>query len=74
MVVCNLSSAVATELKLTLCCSVNERTNMEFKIYLLEAWMCSEFGYHRPMLVLQGLRRRQIKTDTFRTAMLIRSI
>ena len=68
MVVCNLSSAVATELKLTLCCSVNERTNMEFKIYLLEAWMCSEFGYHRPMLVLQGLRRRQIKSDTFRTA------
>ena len=61
MVVCNLSSAVATELKLTLCCSVNECTKMERKIYLSEAWMCSEFGYHRPMLVLLGLRRRQTK-------------
>ena len=56
MVVCNLSSAVATELKLTLCCSVNERTNMEFKIYLSEAWMCSEFSYQCLMSDKKGLK------------------
>ena len=29
---------------LTLSCSANERTEMKLKIYLSEAWMCSEFG------------------------------
>ena len=35
---------------LTLLCSVIERTEMNPKIYLSEAWMCSEFGYQCPML------------------------
>ena len=40
---------------LTLSCSANERTEMKLKIYLSEAWMCSEFGYQRPMSNKKGL-------------------
>ena len=29
---------------------------MKLKIYLTEAWMCSEFGYQRPMSNKKGLR------------------
>ena len=36
-------SFILTEF-LTLSCSANERTEMKLKIYLSEAWMCSEFG------------------------------
>ena len=42
---------------LTLSCSANERTEMKLKIYLSEAWMCSEFGYQRPMSNKKGLRK-----------------
>ena len=41
---------------LTLLWPVNERTEMKLKIYLSEAWMCSEFGYQCPMLDKKGLR------------------
>ena len=34
---------------------VNERTEMKLKIYLSEAWMCSEFGFSGPMSVTKGL-------------------
>ena len=40
---------------LTLSCSANEHTEMKLKIYLSEAWMCSEFGYQRPMSNKKGL-------------------
>ena len=40
---------------LTLYCSVNERTEMKLKIYLSDAWMCSEFGYQHPMSIEIGL-------------------
>ena len=36
-------------------CSAIERTEMKRKIYLSEAWMCSEFGYQRPMSDKKGL-------------------
>ena len=39
---------------LTLSCSANERTEMKLKIYLSEAWMCSEFG----MLITDVERER----------------
>jgi len=42
---------------LTLSCSANERTEMKLKIYLSEAWMCSEFGYQRPMSNKKGLKK-----------------
>ena len=44
---------------LTLSCSANERTEMKLKIYLSEAWMCSEFGYQRPMSNKKGLIKQQ---------------
>ena len=30
---------------------------MKLKIYLSEAWMCSEFSYQRPILIKIGLNR-----------------
>ena len=45
----------SSNLTLTLSCSANERTEMKLKIYLSEAWMCSEFGYQRPMSNKKGL-------------------
>ena len=41
---------------LTICCSVNERTEMKQKIYLSEAWIYSEFGYQRAMSNTIGLK------------------
>ena len=45
---------------LTLSCSANERTEMKLKIYLSEAWMCSEFGYQRPMSNKKGLIKKLV--------------
>ena len=39
-----MHSEVTQQRFLTLSCSANERTKMKLKIYLSEAWMCSEFG------------------------------
>ena len=43
-------------LKLTLSCSANERTGMKLKIYLSEAWMCSEFG-----MLITDVERERVK-------------
>ena len=49
-------SLIQAQEALTLSCSANEGTEMKLKIYLSEAWMCSEFGYQRPMSNKKGLR------------------
>ncbi len=41
---------------LTLSCSANERTEMKLKIYLSEAWMCSEFG-----MLITDVERERVK-------------
>ena len=46
---------------LTLSCSANERTEMKLKIYLSEAWMCSEFGYQRLMSNKKGLNLENLQ-------------
>ena len=42
---------------LTLSCSANERTEMKRKIYLSEAWMCSEFG-----MLITDVERERVNT------------
>ena len=49
-------SLIGDKVSLTLSCSANERTEMKLKIYLSEAWMCSEFGYQLPMSNKKGLK------------------
>ena len=43
---------------LTLSCSANERTEMKLKIYLSEAWMCSEFG-----MLITDVERERVNID-----------
>ena len=43
---------------LTLSCSANERTEMKLKIYLSEAWMCSEFG-----MLITDVERERVKAQ-----------
>ena len=56
---------------LTLSCSANERTEMKLKIYLSEAWMCSEFGYQRPMSNKKGLMRNTLLSECVLLLLLI---
>ena len=48
-------SAVAIYLGINPFLFANERTEMKLKIYLSEAWMCSEFGMLLPMSNEKGL-------------------
>ena len=48
----------------------NERTEMKLKIYLSEAWMCSEFG-----MLITDVERERVKTqDSDKDLTIIKSI
>ena len=44
----------------------NERTEMKLKIYLSEAWMCSEFG-----MLITDVERERVKIKSFSVSVLV---
>ena len=44
--------------------SANERTEMKLKIYLSEAWMCSEFGINNTDVEQERVNRMKIRNTT----------